>query len=91
MPVFHLHIVTPSELIQDEEGFMFPDLEAARREAIRGARAPLSAEVLSGEMDLRQQISIHDEAGRHLSTVRFEDVVRVTPAVDDDTDKMAAE
>jgi hypothetical protein len=80
MPVFHLHIVTPSELIHDVEGFTLPDLDAARREAIRGARALLSAEVLDGELDLRQRIRIHDDAGRHLSTVRFEDVVRVTSA-----------
>ena len=78
MPVFHLHIVTPAELIRDEEGFTFANLNDARREAVRGAHELLSAEVLNGDLNLRQQICIHDDAGQHLSTVRFEDVVRIT-------------
>lgn len=84
MPVFHLHIVQSKNLVPDTEGSAFPDLAAARDEAIRGARSLLSDEVLRGEMDLRQSIRIHDEAGRHLETVRFDEAVRLTSADPDE-------
>ncbi len=90
MPVFHFHIVTSATLIRDEEGAIFPDLDAARLEAVRGARALLNAELLNGELDLRPQIEVHDDAGRHLSTVRFGDVVRITSPVADDVVETAS-
>lgn len=91
MPVFHLHIVTSDDLVPDKEGSVFPDLAAARDEAIRGARSLLSDEVLRGEMDLQQSIRIHDETGRHLVTVRFDEAVRLTSPDPDDTGSTLAD
>jgi hypothetical protein len=52
-------------LADDGEGQEFPNLEAARLEAIEGARDILSEAVLSGTAgSLRQQIEVTDESGR---------------------------
>jgi len=85
MPIFHLHMFTSHGLVPDHEGAAFPDLAAARKESVRDALSLLSAEVLSGELNLGQQIQIHSETGQHLATVQFDEVVRITPAGSDQT------
>jgi hypothetical protein len=77
MPIYHLHIRTGLVLIEDEEGVDLPGLAAAEAEAARGARSIMSAEVLAGELRLDQSIELHDGLGRHVSTVRFADVLHV--------------
>lgn len=59
MPRFYLHIRSGPDFIEDEEGMELPDLAAARKEAIRGARGLMSAEVLDGSLTLDQSIEIH--------------------------------
>jgi hypothetical protein len=69
MPRFYFH-VDDGHLIPDRDGFVLPDLQAARAEAIAAA----------GEMirDLRGKLSapgwrmdVTDDAGRPVLTLRF--------------------
>ena len=62
-------------VVQDDAGLELPDVEAARREAIRSARAMACAEVLEGHLNLQHRIEVKDEHGHHVATVRFADVV----------------
>jgi hypothetical protein len=77
MPLFYLHIHCDGDVILDEEGMDYASLVAAELEAIKAARAMIAADVLEGALRLDQAIQISGGDGRHLSTIRFSDVVQV--------------
>jgi hypothetical protein len=77
MPVFFLHILSGDELTPDEEGMEFPDLPAAREEAIRGARGLMAAEVETGCLRLDQSILIDDADGNRVAEVAFGEALRI--------------
>lgn len=76
MPQYFLHVRDGIEAV-DREGVEFPDLAAARREAIGGLRQILAQEVLAGTMFTDGVVNIAGEFGEHLETVTFEDAVMV--------------
>jgi len=67
----------------DEEGFNLPDVNAAKCEAIRGARGLMAAELETGVLRLAQAILIHDEFGRRVGCVPFHEAVEVIDAEPD--------
>ena len=70
---YYFHIKDGETLIRDQEGAEFPDLAAARLEAIKSAReALLRGEVLNG-----RAIAISDERGTILDTVLLRDQFRM--------------
>lgn len=71
MPRFFFHIRDGDELIEDPDGTVLPDLEAARLEAIEGARAVLAAKVLAGKVIDGQKFEITDESGNVLELMPF--------------------
>ncbi|MBX9930910.1 MAG: hypothetical protein K2Y56_05145 [Methylobacterium sp.] len=77
MPRYYLHIRDGERTIPDEEGYDLPDLDAAKAEAVEGARTVLSEKLKIGELLDGQRIDIMDEAGSLLATVWFRDVFRV--------------
>lgn len=78
MPRFYLHISDGHEFIEDEEGMELKDAEAAREEAIRGARDVMAEDIRSGELNLSSFIEVEDEEGRWLLTISFGEVVELT-------------
>lgn len=77
MPIFYLHQWCGEDFIEDSEGFTFASLEDARIEAIKGARSLLGEEARCGRFDLDQRFELHDAAGVHRLTVRFEDTIEI--------------
>ena len=77
MPRFHLHVRTPSEFIEDEEGIEVADYSSAIVEAVRGARCLMTGEVARGTLRLDQSIEIHDAAGQHVTSVPFSEALKV--------------
>ena len=73
---FHLH---NDLLARDEEGRELPDLATAREEAIRGARDLIAEDIRRGKVTLSHWIEIEDDAGQHLLTVRYGEVVQIDP------------
>ncbi|WP_414694092.1 DUF6894 family protein [Phenylobacterium sp.] len=73
MPLYHLHIRDAQGTARDDEGVEFADLEAARKEALNGARSLMAADLLKGALDPRGYIEIADESGRTVDVVRFRD------------------
>lgn len=71
MPRFFFHIRDGDELIEDPDGSVLRDLEAARAEAIAGARAVLAAKVLAGQVIDGQKFEITDESGNVLELIPF--------------------
>jgi hypothetical protein len=79
MPVFLFHVYGNS-ISMDEEGREFPDISAARDEAVKDVRELIAHQVLrDGTIRLHHRIDIADENGRVIETVAFSDVLRVEP------------
>lgn len=76
MPRYYFHLHNDLEAL-DEEGREFPDLEAARAEAIRGARDLLAEDVRRGAMTLSHWIEVQDEGGTRLLAIRYGEVVQI--------------
>jgi hypothetical protein len=78
MPRFYFHICNGNGFTEDEEGREFPDLEAARSEAVRAARDIMASEVRSGMLDLSSFIEIEDADHQLTHTLGFEEAVDLT-------------
>jgi len=72
MPRYYRHIRHGNQLIEDPEGIVLSDLDAARADALNGIR-DLLAEAMKGGKDdiLDDAIVIEDESGRELMTIPF--------------------
>ena len=81
MPQFFLHIHDDDEFIEDPEGRVYPDLNAAREEAKEAAREILADKVRRGVEIDGQRIDITDEKGSTVATVKFRDQLRLRPEI----------
>lgn len=70
MPRYYLHVFN-DEISVDEEGRDLPDLEAAKREALEGARALVCEGVHKGHVNLGHRIEVETEGREHVLTVTF--------------------
>jgi hypothetical protein len=59
----------------DPDGREFPDLAAARVEAIKGVRSIISFEVLDGLIDLTGRIEVADSEGRVVLSIPYLEAV----------------
>lgn len=66
---FFLHIGDADSIIVDEEGFDFPDLDAARDEARTSIQDLLADDIRRGKATARRHINITDEHGAALDHV----------------------
>lgn len=80
MPRYFLHTRSSHGDIEDSEGLVLADLEAARREAVAGARSILCEEVMVGQLQLDERIDIENERREVLLSVEFRDVVQISEA-----------
>lgn len=79
MPMYFFNLRCKGEVTRDPEGQEFLDLDAARIEAIEGARDIAADRVKSGEpLNLADCFEITDEAGQLQTTVQFGEAVDVT-------------
>ena len=76
MPHFYLHIRDGDVLIEDPDGSDLPDLDAARAEALAGARDILASRLRAGEVVDGQRIEITDATGGVLAVVPLKDAIR---------------
>jgi uncharacterized protein DUF6894 len=77
MPRFFLHVRSNGHSVIDREGTEFADLEAALREAVRGAREIVAARIQSGETIEDEVIDVTDSDGVTVASVRLIDQVRL--------------
>jgi hypothetical protein len=78
MPRYYMHMSDGSGFVEDEEGRVLADHEAARAEAIRAARDVMAGELLRGVLDLSSFIEVEDESRSLLFTIHFADAVVVS-------------
>jgi hypothetical protein len=72
LPRYFLHI---DELDTDPDGAELPDIDAARREAMLGAREMLAEWILHGKEDIATRIIITDAQGNVLAVVHMRDLL----------------
>jgi len=76
MPRFFINIRDGDRLIEDEEGSVLPDVEAACREAVLAARDILSSKLRAGEEVNGQIFEITDENNIVRATFPLRDVLK---------------
>jgi hypothetical protein len=76
---FYFDLRGGSSFIADEEGAELADEHAAVAAAVRQARSLLSADILTGTLNLNQEIVVSDAGRRELARVAFEDVIFIAP------------
>jgi hypothetical protein len=77
MPRYHFDVQNGAGLVVDEEGRELADLKVARREAIKGIRSLISAEVQKGTLDLTGRLTLRDANGRTVIVLRFDEAVSI--------------
>ena len=80
MPLYFFNLYNGTGFVPDEEGRELPDPDAARAEAIHGARSLIADEVLKGRLDLNGRLDVLDGSGSLLFTIFFSDAVESPPA-----------
>jgi len=78
MPLYYMHVCNGTGFVEDQEGHELPDLAAAQREAVKGLRDILAADLKEGEIKMTSFIEVEDEARTLLITVTAEEVVKFT-------------
>jgi hypothetical protein len=78
MERYFFHICNGNGFTEDEEGLELADEEAARREAYRGARDVMAADVQRGELDLSSFIEVENHNHELLFTLMFQDALDLT-------------
>lgn len=79
MPRFHLN-VSNDDVTLDANGIDRPDLDAAEREAVRGARELIADNVIAGRpVHQSHRVEIADGYGNVLHIVRFGDMIELAP------------
>lgn len=77
MPRYYLHIREGDRLVEDPDGSDLPDIEAARAEALEGARNILAAKVKAGELIGGQRFEITNEVGTVLAVIPLKTALRL--------------
>lgn len=78
MPLFFFH-VRDSMDAADDEGLELPDVQAAKQEALRGARSLACEEVARGELHLHHHIAVADAEGKIVFDMPFSEAVKIRP------------
>ena len=71
MPKYFFHIRTSDTFSPDDRGVDFPDVEAAKREAITAAREMIADMVLDGDPIDGMRFEVTDESGNVVLTLPF--------------------
>ena len=78
MALFFFHLTECGSVTEDWEGREFPDLHAARIQAVASARDIMAHEILEGELCLSCHIDIAAESGEIFDRVVFSDAITVS-------------
>jgi hypothetical protein len=75
MSLFYFHLRSGADLIADQEGSEWPDLESARREASVAARHILAEAIKFSAENIPEAFVITDGEGREVATLPFASVL----------------
>ena len=76
MPRFFFHVRRNGRRVDDDEGAVHDDVDAALDEAVQGAREVVSGWVQAGDPIGAGGVVVTNEAGAIVGEINFRDVVR---------------
>lgn len=71
---YYFHVKQGDDMLADEEGDEFPDLDAVRECALLSARQLFGDEIKDGKPFEDQTVIVKDDAGETVMTISFKDV-----------------
>lgn len=77
MPRFFMNVRAGGKLLEDVEGSVLIDMDAARQEALTAVREMVADMIRAGKAIDGQCVEIIDQDGALRETVRFRDVIRL--------------
>ena len=77
MPMYYFHIRDGWDLIPDEEGMEFPNLDRAQAEAYASARDLAAAALIARHSFAAYSVEVTDEVGTVLSRVKIDPIHKV--------------
>lgn len=77
MQHYYLDLREGEKLVRDAEGQDFPDLTAARDEAIAAIRELICDAVCDGELPLHHSIELLDRNRTRLLTIHFDEAIEI--------------
>ena len=77
MPRFYFHICDGAGFVEDEEGREMRDADAARAEAVKGARGLMADDLQRGTLALSSFVEVEDENHHLLFTISFKDMIEI--------------
>ena len=80
MPRYFFHIYDDI-VMKDDEGLELADAEAARDQALKGAREMMCEQMRQGRLSLHHRIEIEDEAGAIVLRLGFGEAVTIEPQI----------
>jgi hypothetical protein len=78
VPRFYFDLHNGIGLVADEGGRELANLEVVRREALKGIRSVIAAEVVKGKLDLTGKITVHDGNGGEVLIIAFDEALSIT-------------
>jgi hypothetical protein len=78
LPRFYFSFQNGAGLVADEEGRELRDLETVRREALKGIRSIVAAEVEKGRLDLTGKMTIRDGDQAEILVIAFDEALNIT-------------
>ncbi len=78
MPRFYFNFHNGAGFVADEEGRELRDLETVRREALKGIRSVIAAEVEKGRLDLTGKMTIHDGNHAEVLVIPFDKALTIS-------------
>ncbi len=76
MPRYFLHVREAGDLVEDPDGVDFPDVAAARMEAVAAAREIMAEHIRKGLDVSSWSFEVVDEDGRLIMSVPFSEAVQ---------------
>jgi hypothetical protein len=77
VPRFYFNFHNSVGFVADEEGRELRNLEAVRREALKGIRSVIAAEVEKGRLDLTGKMTIHDGNHAEVIVITFDEALTI--------------
>jgi hypothetical protein len=79
MPLYFFHLRDGEDVLLDDDGREFADLQAVAKAALVEARAIIAEEARGGRILLDKYIDVEDASGVVIHRLSFADAVKIVP------------
>jgi hypothetical protein len=77
LPIYFFHVRDGVDILLDNEGRELASERAIATAALKDVRALISADALTGRINLDQHLDVEDSSGRVVHCLNFEDAIDI--------------